>query len=146
MMEDNFIKSQGNGISETHNIPEGLSGIVNYKTIIDSFSVIQVGDLVAQMTLQGRDGMASCRCLKCNLTKQEWQSSITPQLLLMDDVHSPTINSYIGQKKEALWRISPENTVVPILHCQLGTVNDQLFKKLLISYYHFENNSFEWVL
>ena len=39
-------------------------------------------------------------------------------------------NIHIGQRRPILWDICPTNTVVPIIHCQLGTVNDQLFKKL----------------
>ena len=39
-------------------------------------------------------------------------------------------NHHIGQKRPQLWDVCPTDTVVPILHCELGTVNDQLFKKL----------------
>ena len=39
-------------------------------------------------------------------------------------------NAHIGQKWPMLWQVCPTDTVVPILHCELGTVNDQIFKKL----------------
>ena len=53
-------------------IPPELQGkTLRYKVIIRRFRVLQVGDLAAQMTLQGREGMASCRCIKCDLTQKE---------------------------------------------------------------------------
>ena len=132
----NFQILDGNLIFEcdgsehmTKSLPIGLEGNVRYKVIIKSFHAIQVGDLAAQMALQGREGMASCRCIKCNLTKNEWQSGIKPRLLKDEDLNSP-LNNNIGQKLPRLWNICPSDTVVPILHCQIGTVNDQLYKKL----------------
>ena len=44
---------------------------IRYRLIFNSFHAIQVGDLAAQMTLQGREGMASLQCIKCNLTQKE---------------------------------------------------------------------------
>ena len=47
------------------------------------------------------------------------------------DINNSTIsNAHIGQRRSLLWNVSPTNTVVPILHCEIGTVNDQLYKKL----------------
>ena len=92
--------------------------------MIRSFQVLQIGDLAAQMALQGREGMASCCCIKCDLTQNEWKLGQTHTLLNIND----TIR--IGQKRDMLWEICPSNTVVPILHCQMGTVNDQLYNKL----------------
>ena len=34
-------------------------------------------------------------------------------------------NTTIGQMKKPIWAICPTNTVVPILHCEIGTVNNQ---------------------
>ena len=39
--------------------------------VVQNFHVIQYGDLCAQMMLQGRNGMSSCRCLKCNLKQSQ---------------------------------------------------------------------------
>ena len=36
----------------------------------------------------------------------------------------------LGQNQNMLWTNFLTNTVVPIFHCQIGTVNEQLFKKL----------------
>ena len=118
-----------NNCQKTEPLPPGLIGNVRIKVIIKSFHILQVGDLAAQMTLQGREGMASCRCIKCNLTKNEWQSGIDYRLLKNSDLISP-IDLNIGKKLPRLWNICPSDTVVPILHCQIGTVNDQLYKKL----------------
>ena len=71
-------------------LPNRLTGIVHFKIIIKSFHSLQVGDLVAQMTLQGREGMASCRCIKCNVTKNEWKSAGKDfRLLNRKDLNSP---------------------------------------------------------
>ena len=39
-------------------------------------------------------------------------------------------NHNLGQKHPILWDIPPMDTAVLILHCEMGTVNDQLYKKL----------------
>ena len=68
-----FVASQPDGhVNLTIPIPNVLQGAVGYKVIIKSFHVIVVGDLAAQMTfLQGCEGMASCHCIKCDLTKEK---------------------------------------------------------------------------
>ena len=129
IIDGNVIFQCDNNCQKTEPLPPGLIGNVRIKVIIKSFHILQVGDLAAQMTLQGREGMASCRCIKCNLTKNEWQSGIDYRLLKNSDLISP-IDLNIGKKLPRLWNICPSDTVVPILHCQIGTVNDQLYKKL----------------
>ena len=91
--------------------------------------MIQVGDMAAQMTRQGHDGMASCRCIKCDLTITEWKEGLSGNLSKNSDLQTGS-NLLVGQKRSQLWSICPSNCIVPILHCQIGTVNDQLFKKL----------------
>ena len=121
-------------------IPKGLSGNIRIKVLIKAFHILQVGDLAAQMTLQGREGMASCRCIKCNLTQNEWKSGMNYRLLKKEDLNSPGVNN-IGQKLPMLWNICPSDTVVPLLHCQIGTVNDQLYKKLFRQILSIESGS-----
>ena len=82
------------------------------------------------MTLQGREGMASSRCIKCNLTQKEWTNNMRGTLLNVNDLNNTIPNIHIGQKRPMLWSICPTDTVVPLLHCEMGTVNDQLYKKL----------------
>ncbi len=96
------------------------------KTIIANFDLLQIGDLAAQMTLQGRDGMSSCRCIKCSATQSQWkQKDPNVTLLNLPDLCHETPNATIGQKKKPIWAICPSKTVVPILHCEIGTVNNQ---------------------
>ena len=53
------------------------------------------------------------------------------QLLTISNLNMSSLEAeQIGQKQKMLWNICPTNTVVPILHCEIGTANDQLFKKL----------------
>ena len=114
-------------------IPPELQGkTLRYKVIVSKFRFLQVGDLAAQMTLQGREGMASCRCIKCDLTQKEWKTKKTNgRLLTIEQLTAANHDTArLGQKQNMLWTICPTNTVVPILHCEIGTVNDQLFKKL----------------
>ena len=47
-----------------------------------------------------------------------------------NDLKHTVPNVHLGQKRPMLWDVCPTDTGVPILHCELGTVNDQLFKKL----------------
>ena len=127
---DNMFIASGNGVEKTYEIPSFTDGTIHYCVLVNSFHILQIGDLLAQMTLQGREGMASCRCIKCNLKQSEWKLGINHSLINKEDLTQTLPNISIGQKHPILWDISPIDTVVPILHCQLGTVNDQLFKKL----------------
>ena len=129
-IDNNTLIASGPGIEESYPVPPDLNGPIKHRIIFNSFHVLQVGDLLAQMTLQGREGMASCRCIKCNLTQKEWKSGLGYTLLNITDLKHTNPNTHIGQRRPMLWEICPTNTVVPILHCELGTVNDQLFKKL----------------
>lgn len=60
--------------NETFPLPNELQGHIKVKVIIKSFHLLQVGDLAAQMTLHGHEGMASFHCIKCNFTQKEWTS------------------------------------------------------------------------
>ena len=102
-----------------------------YKVIVSNFHVLQIGDLAVQMTLQGRDGMSSCRCIKCNLTQAQWKAGANSELLTADDLCQPIPNERIGQKNRCIYGIYAPDLVTPILHCEIGTVNDQFFKCLV---------------
>ena len=124
-----LVGMHASGFTNYH-IPRGLRGLLNFKVIVSSFFVLQLGNLAAQMTLQGREGMALCRCIKCNLTQSEWKLGQVHSLLKLKDLTNSLPDATIGQKCTMLWKICPSNTAVPILHCEIGTVNDQLYKKL----------------
>ena len=51
-------------------------------------------------------------------------------LLNKNDLTNTIPNSHIGQKHPMLWSICLTDTIVPLLHCEMGTLNDQLYKKL----------------
>jgi hypothetical protein len=107
---------------------------IQMKLLISDIQLLQIGDLSAQMTLQGRDGMASCRCIKCSLTQNEWKRGLPiPPPLTLRDINQVELNTAIGQKEHPIWPICPTLSVVPILHCQIGTANDQIFKNLVRS-------------
>ena len=129
-IRDHILTATGPGIQQNYQIPTELVGLIRLKLVFNCFHVLQIGDLAAQMALQGREGMASSRCLKCNLTQTEWKEGYGHTLLNKDDLTHTVPNIHIGQKRPMIWDVCPTNTVVPLLHCELGTVNDQLFKKL----------------
>ena len=62
------------------------------------------------------------------------------QIIRKKDLDSPDRNN-IGQKQPMLWDICPMDTVVPLLHCEIGTVNDQLYKKLFCQILSIESGS-----
>ena len=89
---------------------------LRFKVLIRSFCVLQVGDLEAQMTLQGRDGMSSCRCIKYNLTMAEWKSVRKGTIIKKDELTLGN-NLLLGQKRLMLWGICPSDFIIPLLHC-----------------------------
>ena len=86
------FKSNNDEILTSYKILEGLEGKLMYKIVISSFDVLQIGDLAAQMTLQGHKGMASCRCIKCDLTQNEWKLGYVPKLLNINDINKALPN------------------------------------------------------
>ena len=126
-----ILYATGPNIDKQYQIPIEIENDIKYRIVCKSFYVLQVGDLAAQMALQGRESMASTRCIKCSLTKAEWTNEMSGRDLTIADINNNIKpNANIGQKQCLLWNICPSNTVVPILHCEMGTVNDQLYKKL----------------
>ena len=71
--------------------------------------------------------MSSCRCIKCNLTQAQWKVGANSKLLTADDLCQPIPNMQIGQKND----IYTPDFITPILHCEIGTLNDPFFKYLV---------------
>ena len=121
-----------NGSVQKINISSDLTGILKCFVIAPRFHILMVGDLSAQMCLQGRSGMSSSRCTKCKTTWSQWNRSENDtdhRLLKLDDLMSGT-DTDIGLTSLPIWNICPSDCVVPILHCQLGTVNYQIFERI----------------
>ena len=80
------------------------------------------------MSLQGCNGMSSFRFIKYNLTKEEWKSTNHQgQIFTLEDITNNNLAiKFQGKKQEMLWKTFQSDTVIPILHCEFGTVNDQL--------------------
>lgn len=134
IQNDTFVAT-GPNFRQTFPIPinllVGQHPTIRFKVIIKNIKILQIGDLAAQMALQGREGYASSRCIKCDLTNTQWKSGrIGGNLLTLQMLTTDALAIHLGQKRPMLWRHCPLNSVTPILHCQLGTVNDQLFKML----------------
>ena len=70
-----IVAKQGNVI-EVIDLPSSLKGNLNFFCVFNHVHIIQIGDLMAQFTLQGRAGMAQCRCLHCAFTQAEWTAAI----------------------------------------------------------------------
>ena len=105
------------------------------RIIIPSFCCLAVGDLAAQVALQGRDSCSPHRCYKCCLKASEWKRGEEGYLLtlqhLIDAANNADMNT-ISQKEMPIWLLCPQRGVFPILHVSMGTVNNQLRK--LIDY------------
>ena len=97
--------------------------------VIPQFTPFICGDLAFFFTILGRDGHSTCKCPYCTLTNSEWKSvnvsdgeKITLQLLqesLITKVH--------GVKAIPQWSmIEPEMYICPMLHIQMGLVNDSV--------------------
>ena len=106
-------------------------GNLKWFSIISHFQVLQVGDLCAQLLLQGRKGMSAHRCLKCHFTSREWklQQCAGPKISRRDQRFSK--NTAIGQSEHRYWPYNPSECIVPLLHCMLGTAKVQVFDNLV---------------
>ena len=121
-----------NGSLQKINIPIRLSDTLKCFVVAPRFHILMVGDLSAQMCLQGRIGMSSCRCTKCKTTWSQWNQGNNDMIhhpLILDDLLTG-LNPSIGLTSKPIWNICPQDCVVPVLHCQLGTVNYQIFERL----------------
>ena len=118
--------------SERHAIPNELGDNLKYFIVAPRLHVLMVGDLSAQMCLQGRSGMSTTRCIKCRSTWSEWNRSLNQMEhipLHFEDLLTGK-DPQIGLSSAPLWNICPQDCMLPVLHCQLGTVNYQIFEKL----------------
>ena len=112
-------------------IPIYLQGqTLQHKDIIRNLWVLQIGNLVAQMTLQGREEMVSC--VKYYSTQKEQNTNNRDgRLITFDQLTATNLETVsLGEKHNIFWTICPTKTVVPILYCDIRTVNDQLFKMM----------------
>ena len=110
-------------------LPMTMGNLIQIQVAVKSFHILQVGDLAAQVATQGREHMSSCRCFKCNLTIAQWKAGRIGQILtLMDLCNHP--NPEIGQKYHIIWNVGGDDSLTPVLHCQIGTGNYQMFVML----------------
>ena len=98
---------------------------------------MQTGDLAAQRSLQGRDGMSICCCIKCNLKKYEWNyPNQQGQLVTLDDIENNALaTKLLGQKRKMISKICPSDTVIPVLNCEISILNDQMYKNNFAKYF-----------
>ena len=118
--------------TETQAIPSDIGENIKYFVVVPRLHVLMVGDLSAQMCLQGRSGMSTSRCTLCKSTWSEWNRSHNQMEhvpLTFQDLLSGK-DPQIGLSSPPLWNICPQDCMIPVLHCQLGTVNYQIFEKL----------------
>ena len=111
-------------------IREDMEGAEKWFVVANEFESLQIGDLSAQMMLQGRSGMSTCRCIKCNLSKSQWITRVTSRLLTHAYLDSG-LNALIGLTDLPYWDMCPTNSIVLPLHCELGTVKYQLWDHLM---------------
>ena len=107
------------------------AGNLRWFSVIKHFQVLQIGDLCAQLLLQGRKGMSSCRCLKCIFTSRQWKEVVTSGKLLRRCDLKSSQNRTIGQTEHRYWPYNPSECVVPLLHCEIGTAQVQIFDHLI---------------
>ena len=110
-------------------VPQEFQLHVRIRVVIKKFHVLQVGDLAAQVATQGREHMSSSRCFKCNLTASQWKNGEIGTILTLEDLLNHP-NLAIGQKQALVWLMGGNNSITPVLHCQIGTGNYQIFVML----------------
>ena len=132
-----IIPERGGGINrpldaaETLLVDESLHEIVlhdfegrNFQhwIAVQHFDTIALGDLLFALTVQGREGHASCKCMKCDLTQSEWKKGIPGIPLELGDLREDNVE--IGCKTDPTWEFSPLNEwIIPLLHLGMGLAN-----------------------
>ena len=132
-IQDKYLCLRGEGNSEPIRIPHHRKcpgSDLKWYVAIDNFEFLMIGDLSAQMSVMGRSGMSSSRCIKCNLTKNQWSADNAVMRLLTRLDFMSEINLEIGQTEKPMWDMGPEDCLSPILHCEIGTVVYQIEKLL----------------
>lgn len=124
-----LVSNNRNTTSKIVPLPMTMGDLLQIRVVVKAFHILQVGDLAAQVATQGREHMSSCRCFKCNLTIAQWKAGRIGEILtLMDFCNFP--NTDIGQKYRIVWNIGGDDSLTPVLHCQIGTGNYQIFVML----------------
>ena len=91
---------------------------------IQHFDTTALGDLLFALTVQGREGHASCKCMKCDKTQSQWKKDkgIPGIPLELDDLNKD--NTDIGSKTDPTWEFSPKDEwIIPLLHLGMGLAN-----------------------
>ena len=128
---------------------DSFSPITNTKKICDvSTQVLVVGDLKYYAQLLGRENMSSYWCMWCTLPKPEWNNKSTPvsqaALWTIESLKAHCDKVVVEKLKEPrdisgvvmypVWDfIEPSHYVVPILHIEIGLVNNAI------------DNFYDWV-
>ena len=96
--------------------------------------VLVCGDLAFYATILGRERMSGIWCWMCKLRKKEWsqQAPIDTDYWTIDEriaKHAEGLNAAarMGMQEEPLWDfIDPKHYLFPVLHAQIGLINDML--------------------
>ena len=106
-------------------------GKLKWYCVISHFQVLQIGDLCAQLTLQGRKGMSGHCCMKCIFNSRQWKAlGRAGKNLKRRDLRLREDNA-VGQTEHRYWPYSPSECIVPLLHCEIGTAKVQIFDHLI---------------
>ena len=101
---------------------------VQYWTAIENFDTCAVADLLFVLAGQGREGMSTCRCMKCSATQKEWEAEETNpgRLLTLADLNIDNVG-VLGCKGNPLWNLCPTKWIICALHCGMGMTNKVYF-------------------
>ena len=98
----------------------------DYWTAIQNFDICGIADLLFVLMAQGREGMASTRCMHCNLTIKDWKDKekVGKEITIADLIAN---NRHLGCKTNPKWNICPTKWITPLLHENMGMVNKVFF-------------------
>ena len=101
---------------------------VQYWTAIENFDTCAFADLLFVLAGQGREGMSTCRCMKCSATQKEWEAEETNpgRLLTLADLNIDNVG-VLGCKGNPLWNLCPTKWIICALHCGMGLTNKVYF-------------------
>ena len=122
-----YIDEDGRGGHAEADATDSDDNHFDYWTAVRNFDVCGIADLLFVLMAQGREGMASSRCMHCDLTMKEWSDNtmVGKNITLSDLIL--TNSTRLGCKTYPLWNLCPIKWITPLLHEEMGMVNKLFF-------------------
>lgn len=103
---------------------------LEFWTAIYNFDSCGIADLLFVLAAQGREGMSTARCMRCNLKKSQWSDKdqeIEARNITFADL-TPHNFETLGCKSLPIWNFCPLKWLQPLMHENMGMVNKVYFR------------------